>query len=120
AGAEILMVEPASRREIVELGERARMRQRHERLKIHLAAIGERPELYVFGLLRGPILEAVESFALRELYIDPKKLKRLRTMADASCFNFEVIEIEPLENGDTGDVFFRDYRGMLGVRYYAS
>jgi hypothetical protein len=41
-------------------------------------------------------------------------------MVDASCFNFDVIEIEPLENNDTGDVFFRDYRGMLGVRYYAT
>jgi hypothetical protein len=117
-GTESLAHEPASRREIVALGRRARMMKSHERLKSHLTAIAERPELYVFGLLRGPILEAVESFALRELYIDPKKLERLRGLADASCFNFEIIEIEPLENNDTGDVFFRDYRGMLGVRYY--
>ena len=37
---------------------------------------------------------------------------------EPECFNFKIIPIRSLENGDIGSKFIEDYKGLMGIKYY--
>lgn len=76
-------------------------------------------DLYVFGTLRKEIGMAVMNYELKELYIVPKKLEKLRSLVPVETLNFQIIPITSLQDGDTGDRFLKDYNGLMGIRYYS-
>ncbi len=77
-------------------------------------------DLFVFGKLKFEIKEAIELYQLKELYIDEKKLENLkRIIDDESYFNFKIIPIKSLENGDLASFFLKDYNGIMGIKYYS-
>jgi len=75
-------------------------------------------DLYVFGKLKQDILVAIENYQLKELYIERKKLEKLKTLVDADALNFTIIPIDTIERGDVGDRFIQDYNGLMGIRYF--
>jgi hypothetical protein len=75
-------------------------------------------DLYVFGKLKLEIKDAIESYLLKELYIEDKKLDKLKTFIDESYLNFTIIPIKSLVNGDIGDIFIKNYNGIIGIKYY--
>ena len=76
-------------------------------------------ELFVFGKLKKEILESIENFQLKELYIEKRKLDILKQcISDESCLNFKIIEIESLIDGDIASQFFNDYKGLMGIKYF--
>lgn len=75
-------------------------------------------ELYVFGKLKFEIKDAIESYLLKELYIEETKLDKLKTFIDDSYFNFKIIPIKSLTNGDIGEMFIKNYNGLMGIKYF--
>jgi hypothetical protein len=75
-------------------------------------------DIYLFGKLKIEIKEAIESYLLKELYIEDKKLEKLKTFIDESYFNFKIIPIKSLIDGDTGYIFIKDYNGLMGIKYF--
>jgi hypothetical protein len=75
-------------------------------------------DLYVFGKLKFEIKDAIESYSIKELYIEDKKLDKLKTFIDDNFLNFKIITIRSLENGDIGDNFIKNYNGIMGIKYY--
>lgn len=75
-------------------------------------------DLYIFGKLKHDILPAIENYQVKELYIERKKLEKLKTLVDADALNFTIIPIDIIERGDTGDRFIQDYNGLMGIRYF--
>jgi hypothetical protein len=75
-------------------------------------------DFYVFGKLKQDILVAIENYQLKELYIERKKLEKLKTMVEADALNFTIIPIDIIEKGDVGDRFIQDYNGLMGIRYF--
>lgn len=75
-------------------------------------------DLYVFGKLKIEIKEAIETYMLKELYIEDKKLDKLKSFIDDTYLNFKIITIKSLENGDIGDIFIKNYNGIMGIKYY--
>jgi hypothetical protein len=75
-------------------------------------------DIYVFGKLKMEIKEAIESYLLKELYIEDKKLEKLKTFIDESYFNFKIIPIKSLKDGDIGFQFIKDYNGIMGIKYF--
>jgi len=75
-------------------------------------------DLYVFGKLKFEIKESIELYIIKELYIEDKKLEKLKTFVDESYFNFKIIIIKSLEQGDIADNFIKDYNGVMGIKYY--
>ena len=57
-------------------------------------------DLYVFGKLKVEIKEAMECYALKELFIEEKKLEKLKEFVGPECFNFKIYIIRALEVGD--------------------
>lgn len=76
-------------------------------------------DLYVFGKLKNEIKTEIELYSIKELYIERKKLEKLKTIVDESYLNFKIIEIASLENGDIADQFIKDYNGIMALKYYA-
>ena len=75
-------------------------------------------DLFVFGRLKKEILDALECFSLKELYIEEKKLNILKECLDDSFFNFKIILIKSLENGDCASKFIQNYKGLMGIKYF--
>ena len=75
-------------------------------------------DLFVFGKLKFEIKEAIESYALKELYIETKKLENLKKFISDEFLNFKIIPIKSLENGDDASIFIKDYNGLMGIKYF--
>ena len=75
-------------------------------------------DIFLFGKLKVEIKEAIESYLLKELYIEDKKLEKLKTFVDDSYFNFKIIPIKSIKEGDIGDIFIKNYNGLLGIKYF--
>ena len=76
-------------------------------------------DLYVFGRLKLEIKDSIESYLLKELYIEERKIKLLKnSIEDKSCFNFKIIPIRSLKSGDIGEQFIEQYKGLMGIKYY--
>lgn len=75
-------------------------------------------DLYLFGKLKIEIKEAIESYSVKELYIEDRKLEKLKDFVDESFFNFKIITIKSLESGDSADQFIKNYNGIMGIKYF--
>lgn len=75
-------------------------------------------DLFVFGKLKFEIKEAIESYSLKELYIETKKLENLKKFISDEFLNFKIIPIKSLENGDDAFNFIKDYNGLMGIKYF--
>lgn len=75
-------------------------------------------DLFVFGKLKFEIKEAIESYSLKELYIETKKLENLKKFISDEFLNFKIIPIKSLENGDDASIFIKDYNGLMGIKYF--
>jgi hypothetical protein len=75
-------------------------------------------DLYVFGKLKVEIKEAMECYALKELFIEEKKLEKLKEFVEPEYFNFKIYTIRSLEVGDSACNFINSYNGIMGIKYY--
>lgn len=75
-------------------------------------------DLFVFGKLKFEIKEAIESYALKELYIETKKLENLKKFISDEFLNFKIIPIKSLEDGDDAFNFIKNYNGLMGIKYF--
>jgi hypothetical protein len=75
-------------------------------------------DLYVFGKLKFEIKDAIETYLIKELYIENSKLEKLKTFVDKEYFNFKIYVIKSLENGDIASQFIKNYNGIMGIKYF--
>ena len=75
-------------------------------------------DLYLFGKLKIEIKDAIETYSIKELYIEDRKLEKLKEFIDESYFNFKIISIRSLESGDLAESFIKNYNGIMGIKYY--
>ena len=55
-------------------------------------------DLFVFGKLKKEILESIEYYQLKELYIEERKLEKLKQFIDESFLNFTIIPIKSIND----------------------
>jgi hypothetical protein len=90
----------------------------HQRLE-ELKNPNTNTDLYVFGKLKIDFLYHIENYLLKELFIDNVKLQKLKLwVQDSSLFNFKIYPLVSLEPNDEVDLFFKDYNGLMGIKYY--
>ena len=108
--------------EVYEVYERECNKLNHQLLEKRLTDmqnVNTNLDLYVFGKLKIEIKEAIEAYQIKELYITREKQEKLKTfIEDDSCFNFKIILIESLEEGDIAYRFSKDYNGVMGIKYF--
>ena len=75
-------------------------------------------DLYVFGKLKVEIKEAMECYGFNELFIEEKKLEKLKEFVEPEYFNFKIYLIRSLEMGDSASNFINSYNGIMGIKYY--
>ena len=75
-------------------------------------------DLFVFGRLKMEIKDAIEAYSLKELYIEERKLELLQDILEPEYFNFKIILIKSFQDGDIGDKFIKDYKGLMGIKYF--
>ena len=75
-------------------------------------------DLFVFGKLKKEILTSIEYYQLKELYIEERKLEKLKQFVDESYLNFTIIPIQVINEGDIASKFIKDYNGLMGIKHY--
>ena len=111
----------ANREELFILYENHLMKNNHLLLKNKLDAINNEKtnlDLYIFGKLKFEIKEAIESYSIKELYIEDKKIEKLKSFIDETFLNFKIIPIKSLDDGDIAYNFIKNYNGIMGIKYY--
>lgn len=68
----------------------------------------------IFG--KNDIANALKYCEIKTLFCSTKNYKKIQKSLDD--INFEIIIIDKLKNGDTGDMFKINYDGLLGIKYY--
>jgi hypothetical protein len=110
-----------NREALYNLYENEIMKKNHLLLKEKIESLNNEKtnvDLYIFGKLKFEIKDSIESYLIKELYIEDKKLDKLKTFVDESFFNFKIIPIKSLEDGDVAYNFIKDYNGIMGIKYY--
>lgn len=123
SGPKVLLLEKEeySRQELHEISQKETMKKNHAQLqqKLQEMQMEKKIDLYVFGKLKFEIKDAIESYLIKELYIQREKYEKLKLwIEDRSAFNFQVFFIEKLQDGDVGDEFIRNYNGVMGIKYF--
>jgi len=111
-----------SRKDLYEIYETQEMKKNHLLLEKKLNDLQNsktNTDLYIFGKLKIDFKDAIESYIIKELYIEENKLEKLKTFIEPDLFNFTIIPIRVLENGDIADSFIKNYNGLMGIKYYA-
>ena len=105
---------------VIELHERFEMLNNHTLLQHYMNNLTNPKyiDLFVFGKLKVEIKEAIENYQLKELFIEKRKLEKLKEILPEDCFNFNIYLIEAIEQGDVADQFINSYNGLLGVKYF--
>lgn len=75
-------------------------------------------DLYVFGKLKDIVSQYIETYSVKELYIEERKIARLKEITDPDCLNFRIIPIRVMEDGDSASKFINDYNGIMAIKYY--
>ena len=117
----ILQKEIGNKDQLYELYENELMKKNHILLQKRLDDMKNDKtniDLYVFGKLKIEIKDAIESYSIKELYIEEKKLNKLKEFVDSSFFNFKIIIIKILEENDVANLFIKNYNGIMGIKYY--
>lgn len=117
----ILQKEIINKDQLYELYENELMKKNHIQLQKRLDDIKNEKtniDLYIFGKLKIEIKDAIESYSIKELYIEEKKLNKLKEFIDHTLLNFKIINIKSLENNDIADSFIKNYNGIMGIKYY--
>ncbi len=70
----------------------------------------------LFG--RNEVVEAVNNYMVKKLFINPKLYNILLEKLDNSVLNFEILIVKPNEPGDYGQILNRDYGGIVAIKYY--
>ena len=70
----------------------------------------------LFG--RNEIVEAINNYMVKKLFINPKLYNILLEKLDNSVLNFEILIVKPNEPGDYGQILNRDYGGIVAIKYY--
>ena len=39
-------------------------------------------------------------------------------LCSKECYNFPIIEVDKIEDGDNGDILEKSYGGYIGIKYY--
>ena len=117
----ILDKDDCGRNELNEIHEKEEMKATHLILQSRLNDLqnDSKIDLYIFGKLKFEIKDAVETYLIKELFIQKEKYEKLYTFVeDKNAFNFKVYFVDKIENGDIGDTFIKNFNGIMGVKYY--
>lgn len=76
----------------------------------------------IYGALEREILEAVEQYRLKKLWIHAKVYptfqELIATHGLEEALNFQIIKISTLTQGDIADTLHQNYGGIIGEAYY--
>jgi len=67
----------------------------------------------VFG--KKDISESLKYCSIKTLFCSSKNFSKIKNLID---INFEVVIVDKLQNGDTGDLFKKNYDALLGIKYF--
>tara|TARA_B100002019_G_scaffold262203_1_gene249483 strand:- start:31 stop:963 length:933 start_codon:yes stop_codon:yes gene_type:complete len=68
---------------------------------------------------RNEIIEAINNYMVKKLFINPKLYNILLDNVEDSVLNFDIIIVQPNQPGDYGQQLNKDYGGIVAIKYYA-
>ena len=114
----VLHVKDINNNEIIKLFERNKMRNNLDGLDELFKELERDNNRILYGMLEKHIKNSIEERRVQKLYVHKKKLDDFKKCIDQYYINFEVIEIERVDIGDSGDKLLNDFGGFIGKLYY--
>jgi hypothetical protein len=106
--------------EIMDEIEKKEIAENHKKLEEVFEYFDDERKLHLllYGKIINEIKDAIEQYKVKELYCHVDRLHIVKKQLPAEYYNFSIIIIKKLKDGDISDKLLNDYRGVLGITYY--
>jgi hypothetical protein len=106
--------------DIINIFIKEEMKVNHIKLEKCLNMFTNEKELdkLVYGKIEKDIKEAIEYYKVKQLFVHKNIIDKVKSIASVDCFNFDLIEIDKIEDNDISDILLNQYNGVIGITYY--
>jgi hypothetical protein len=97
----------------------ANFKQSNQELEGVLAMLNDTRRLHrlIYGRIEVDIKNAIEAYQVQRLYCLPGKKRSIESLLPAAYYNFKVVEVSPLNDGDAAAQLASDFGGVVAVSY---
>ena len=64
------------------------------------------------------IKQAIEEYRVKKLYCHSTRLHLVKKQLSAEYYNFPIIIVDRLKDGDCSDRLLNEFKGVIGISYY--
>ena len=116
----IIFNKQLSQEEIIKEIEKVEIIKNHKKLEKVFELMDDERKLHllIYGRIKKEIKDAIEQYRVKEIYCHKERLSILKKQLPKEYYNFPIILIERLKDGDISDILLRDYKGAIGISYY--
>ncbi len=103
---------------LLELHNRTLMKVAHDGLIECFDALANEKTMHLIIYGEDEVRQRITNFEIKKLFCHVDVIETLKKTIDPTCFNFELVEIYSLQNGDIASKLLNDYKGLIGFSYY--
>lgn len=105
-----------TRDELLLLFKKNKIGQNNSKLDYIYELIEKADKKLIFG--KDDLEQEISNYTVKELYCCTKYLNMISKLCSKECYNFPIIEVDKIEDGDNADTLEKSYDGYIGVKYY--
>ena len=106
--------------EIIDEFEKNEIIENHKKLEKVFDLLDDERKLHllIYGKIKNEIKDAIEQYRVKELYCHVDRVSIVKRQLPSEYYNFPIILIKKLKDGDISDKLLNDFRGVIGISYY--
>jgi hypothetical protein len=107
-------------KEILDIIHKIKLKENHQKLKIIFDYLDDERKLHllIYGKIKNEIKSAIEEYRIKELYCHKDRIYLVKKQLPKEYYNFPIIIVETIDEGDVAHRLLRDYKGVIGLAYY--
>ena len=105
-----------TRDELLLLFKKNKIGQNNSKLNYIYELIEKADKKLIFG--KDDLKQEISNYTIKELYCCTKYLNMISKLCSKECYNFPIIEVDKIEDGDNAHTLEKSYDGYIGVKYY--
>jgi hypothetical protein len=107
-------------KDIIDEIENTKTYENHKKLETVFDYINDERKLHlvIYGKIKVEIKNAIEEYRIKELYCNEERLSIVKKQLPNEYYNFPIIIIKKLKDGDISDKLLKDFKGAIGISYY--
>jgi hypothetical protein len=106
--------------DVITVIEEQKMKEKHIELEDVFKYLDDERKLHllIYGKIKNEIKQAIEEYRVKKLYCHSTRLHLVKKQLSAEYYNFPIIIVDRLKDGDCSDRLLNEFKGVIGISYY--